>query len=265
VAASRATGDRTAIARKAQSSEVIRRRFLFAIEKAGAQQLISTEVGLITENSRVLSGERGQPVKLKKHLNSLAAAFRRPGTRLNLPQSIRGLWKADLFLGSTEQDHWVGTTVKINQSHLESAKGLRIAIVPSLSGRSDRIRLDEQKNLIICPMPHDRGFMQVFYEGWKIVQALCVRNFEVPASSDIPNPLHREVARIFAERREFPIMEVVEATRKFGQPELLASSTRIVSNVPFGTTAVSATSIMITPVARTLTAPAEMPEALASG
>jgi hypothetical protein len=49
---------------------------LFAIDKTGAQQLISTEVGLITENSRVLSGQPGQPVKLKKHLNALAAAFR---------------------------------------------------------------------------------------------------------------------------------------------------------------------------------------------
>src|SRR5215468_7136954 len=54
---------------------------LFAIEKSGAQQLISTELGLITENSRVLSGQRGQPVKLKKYLNTLAAAFRRPRTR----------------------------------------------------------------------------------------------------------------------------------------------------------------------------------------
>ena len=32
---------------------------LFAIEKTGAQQLISTEVSLITENSRVLSGQPG--------------------------------------------------------------------------------------------------------------------------------------------------------------------------------------------------------------
>ena len=88
---------------------------LFAIEKSGAKQLISTELSLITENSRVLSGKQGQPVKLQKHMNTLAAAFRRPTTRLNLPQSIRGLWKADLFLGSTQPDHWVGTTVVTTQ------------------------------------------------------------------------------------------------------------------------------------------------------
>lgn len=105
---------------------------LFAIEKAGAQQLISTEISLITENSRVLTGQPGQPVKLQKHLDTLAAAFRRPGTRRDLPQSIRGLWKADLFLGSTEQDHWVGTTVKINPAQLEPAPGLRKEVVRGL-------------------------------------------------------------------------------------------------------------------------------------
>ena len=166
---------------------------LFAIEKAGSQQLISTEISLITENSRVLTGQPGQPVKLYKHLDTLAAAFRRPGTRRDLPQSIRGLWKADLFLGSTEQDHWVGTTVKINPSQLEPAPGLRIAIVPSLSGRSDVIRHDDHKNLVICPMPHDGSFMQVFYEGWRIVQALCERDFNMPREIDIPNPTHRKV------------------------------------------------------------------------
>lgn len=220
---------------------------LFAIEKSGAQQLISTEVSLITENSCVLTGHPGRPVKLQKHLNTLAAAFRRPGTRLNLPQSIRGLWKADLFLGSTELDHWVGTTVKINPSQLEPARGLRVAIVPSLAGRSDGIRLDEQKNLVVCPMPHDGSFMQVFYEGWRIVQALCERDFHMPREVDIPNPTHREVARIFVERRDFPMADVIEATRKFAQPELLVTSTEVVSNVPFAAGVPPGTSTIITP------------------
>lgn len=161
---------------------------LFAIEKNGAQQLISTKIDLITAESRVLSGERGQPIKLQGYLNQLAAAFRRPNTRAQLPQSIRGLWKADLFLGSTEPDHWVGTTVKINRSHLEAARGLRVAIVPSRSGASDAIKKDEQKNLIVCPMPHDGSFMQIFYEGWRIVQVLCNNNFTTPKEVDLPNP-----------------------------------------------------------------------------
>ncbi|MGW6389830.1 hypothetical protein ACWFR1_04840 [Streptomyces sp. NPDC055103] len=223
---------------------------LFAIEKSGSQQLISTEIDLITTDSRVLSGERGQPVKLKAHLNRLAAAFRRPSTRAQLPQSIRGLWKADLFLGSTEPDHWVGTTVKINRSHLEAARGLRVAIVPSKSGASDAIKKDEQKNLIVCPMPHDGSFMQVFYEGWRIVQALCETDFKMPKEVDLPSPIDREVARVYIERREFPVPDVLDATKKFAQPELLVADESPASNVAFGAEAEPETSTIITPFPR---------------
>jgi hypothetical protein len=223
---------------------------LFAIEKSGTQQLISTEINLITENSRVLTGQPGQPVKLQKHLNALAAAFRRPGTRRNLPQSIRGLWKADLFLGSTETDHWVGTTVKINPALLESAKGLRIAIIPSLAGRSDGIRIDEQRNLVLCPMPHDDSFMQIFYEGWRIVQALCERDFNMPREIDIPNPTHREVARVFVERRDFPVADVIKATRKFAKPDFVVTATEAVPGAPRATGICPGTSAIITPFPR---------------
>ena len=223
---------------------------LFAIEKSGSQQLISTEIELITDDSTVLSGARGRPVKLKGQLNKLAAAFRRPSTRVQLPQSIRGLWKADLFLGSTGPDQWVGTTVKINPSHLEAASGLRIAVVPSKSGRSDAIKKDEQKNLIVCPMPHDGSFMQVFYEGWRIVQTLLESDFREPKEVDLPSPVHREVARVYVERREFPVPAVLEATKKFAQPELLVLNEASATNIAFGADVKPETSTIITPFPR---------------
>jgi hypothetical protein len=188
-------------------------------------------------------------VKLQNYLNVLAAAFRRPNTRPNLPQSIRGLWKADLFLGSTEPDHWVGTSVKINPAHLEAASGLRVAIVPSYAGRSDVIRLDVQKNLVVCPMPHDGSFMQVFYEGWRIVQALCEMDFRMPRPVDLPQPAHREVARVYVERREFPVVDVLEATQKFAQPHLLETGDETVPAVSFHGRADPDTSTVITPFA----------------
>jgi hypothetical protein len=97
--------------------------------------------------------------------------------------------------------------------------------------------------------------MQVFYEGWRIVQALCESDFRMPREVDIPNPLHREVARIFVERRGFPVMDAIDATRKFAQPGLLTSSTESVPNVPFATTVVPGTSTVIAPFPLTLTAP----------
>lgn len=206
---------------------------LFAIEKQGSQQLIDTEVALVTDESRWLSGTRGQPPKLKNYMSQLAAAFRRPTTRLNLPQSIRGLWKADLFLGSALPDHWVGTTVKYNPKQLEAAPGLRIAIVPTQAGRGDSVRLDDAKNLVICPIPHDASFMQTFHEAWRIAQALCETDFKMPKDVDIPNPLHREAARVFVERRDYPIGEVITATEKFSQPHLLETKTEVVATAPF--------------------------------
>jgi hypothetical protein len=145
------------------------RSILFGVEKTGAVQLIDTAKGILTDDSRTLAGKAGQPPRLKPRLNLIAAAFRRPSTRLALPSSVRGLWKADLFLGSLETQQWVGTSVKINPSHLEGAAGLRIGIVPTKQGKSDKVRIDDGKRLIICPLHHDADFMQIFYEAWRIV------------------------------------------------------------------------------------------------
>lgn len=138
---------------------------LFGAEKQGALNLIDTAADWLTDDSVLMVGSKGRPVKLKRHIRSVAAAFRSPAWRLALPYSISGLWKADLFVGFTDEDKWVGTTVKINPDHLEAAQGLRIGIVPAQQGRSDRIRRDEGRNLIICPLPYDGAFVETFYRG----------------------------------------------------------------------------------------------------
>jgi len=223
---------------------------LFAMEKNGSKQLVQTRRELITADSRVLSGKRGQPVKLQRYMNQLAAAFHRPTTRLALPRSIQGLWKADLFLGSTAPDHWVGTTIKINPRALEGAAGLRVAIVPTSSGRSDAIRHDDQKNLIVCPLPHDYSFMQTFHEGMRIVQVLVARDFNMPTDAELPNPMHREVARVYVERRDYTVQEVLDAVAIFAQPELLATSTEQLTSFDFDTSKMANTSTMLGPIPR---------------
>lgn len=202
---------------------------LFGFEKSGAVQLIDTAKGVLTEESRTLAGGVGQPPRLKRRLNTLAAAFRRPTTRGALPWSIRGLWKADLFVGSLESQQWVGTSVKINQTQLEGAAGLRIGITPTRQGKSDKVRLDEGKGLVICPLHHDADFMQTFYEGWRVVQAFMAADAQVPKEVVLPRPVDREICRMLAERREFPAIDVIEALRTFAQPELLETDSEQVS------------------------------------
>lgn len=110
----------------------------------------------------LLAGNRGRPVKLRDHIDAVAAAFRRREARDLPPWSISGLWKADLFVGTRDADRWVDASVKINREHLERARGLRIGIVPSCQGASDQIVKDDALNLVICPLPHDQAFMEVF-------------------------------------------------------------------------------------------------------
>lgn len=154
---------------------------LFGAEKAGSQQLIDTAAELLTAESSLLSGSRGRPVKLKKHLASAAAAFRKRGVGSSLPQSISGLWRADLFLGCPDQDYWVGTTVKINPTTLTGDRGLRVGIVPANQGESDAIYKDDKRNLVVCPLPYDGSFVQIFYLAWEVVMAFWKRTRSFPS------------------------------------------------------------------------------------
>ena len=194
---------------------------LFGAEKSGALQIIDTAMDVLTDDSRLLTGERQQPLKLKRYVNMLSAAFRRQSDRNRLPQSISGLWKADLFVGNTDSDRWIGATVKINASSLEGARGLRLGLVPVQQGKKDSIYRDENKNLVVCPLPYDKSFMEIFYTSWVIIQQFIAADAQVPKEVALPTPSHRYVAQLLAERRNYPVVDVIEALGPLSQPELL--------------------------------------------
>ena len=199
---------------------------LFGVEKSGKTRIIDTANELLTDESRILTGAQAQPPKLKTYMNMLAGAFHRKDTRESLPSSINGLWKADLFVGTTDSDRWLGTTLKINPRDLEGAKGLRVGIVPAHQGSSDRIYKDESKNLIVCPIPYDGSFMELFYTGWRIVQQFIYADAKVPAPVNLPTPADRQVAKELEMRREYPIIEVIAALEAQSQTDLLSQSQR---------------------------------------
>lgn len=196
---------------------------LFGAEKSGALQIIDTAMDVLTDDSRLLTGERQQPLKLKRYVNMLSAAFRRQSDRNRLPQSISGLWKADLFVGNTDSDRWIGATVKINASALEGARGLRLGLVPVQQGKKDNIYRDENKNLIVCPLPYDKSFMETFYTAWVIIQQFIAADAYIPKEVALPTPSHRYVAQLLEERRQFPVLDVLNALAPLSQPELLAT------------------------------------------
>lgn len=164
---------------------------LFAAERTGSEQLIDTARDLITPESVVMSGSRGRPVKLQRRMKGIAQAFRRPAARAALPYSISGVWKADLFLGTTDEDRWVATTVKINAANLEAAPGLRVGIVPVRQGQSDVPFRDEARNLIVCPLLYDGNFVQLFYEAWAIAQTFLAADAQLPQEAALPGQASR--------------------------------------------------------------------------
>lgn len=194
---------------------------LFAAEKNGSQQIINTAAGALTDESRILTGAQAQPPKLKQYLTEIATAFHYNRVRETLPSTIKGLWKADLFVGCRDTDRWVGTTVKINPSALEGAPGLRLGIVPAHQGRFDAIRLDKLKNLVVCPVPYDASFMEAFYVSWGIVQQFLAADATVPKEMYLPSPLQRQIAHELYMRRELTILDVIEGLRPLAQPHLL--------------------------------------------
>lgn len=207
---------------------------LFGAEKQGSQSLIDTASSLLTPDSQLLYGGRGRPAKLRRHLDAAYAAFRKKGVGSALPYSIGGLWRADLFLGSTDKDYWVGTTVKINPSGLKYDRGLRIGLVPAGEGKSDLVRMDDKNKLVVCPLPYDGAFVETFYKGWEVVTAFFASAPNVPKEVALPRPAARTVARYLADRSAYPVVEVVEALASLAQPELLKTETAAVNIIPSG-------------------------------
>ncbi|MCK9418353.1 MAG: hypothetical protein M0R70_03125 [Nitrospirae bacterium] len=222
---------------------------LFGVEKEGKISLINTSKSLLTDQSRILTGGQNQPPLLKRHINMLAAAFRRPETRIYLPFSISGLWKADLFVGNKDSDRWVGTTVKVHKGALEGAKGLRLGIIGGEHGKSDKISFDESKNLVICPMPYDQSFMEVFYNAWIIIKQLIAADMRMPRSDFLSQSHEKYIAEKVVEKREMKIVDFIQYLDAISQPELLISETEIVDSTNVDGTGASS-SVTVAPIAR---------------
>lgn len=194
---------------------------LFGPEKNHVIPILESTQDALTEDSRVWVGNRGQPPKLKRYVPQIINAFRRSETRNKLPRSISGLWKADLFLGGKTIDRWLGTTVKINPDQLQGAQGLRVGIYPKRNAKDDP-RLDNDLNLLRIPLPYDGAFMETFYKSFYLVRAFLKADATVPAEIHLPDAEDRFVTRELQQRREFPIMDVLDVLRTMSQTNLIA-------------------------------------------
>ena len=104
---------------------------MFGLEKNGRLNVVATAKDSLTDDARVLVGKPGKPPFLKARIATLERAFRSVKYRDRLPQSISGLWQADLLIGSPTSEQWIGTTLKVNRAELKPAPGLRLGVFPS--------------------------------------------------------------------------------------------------------------------------------------
>jgi hypothetical protein len=142
----------------------------------------------------------------------------------------------------TYSSGWVATTLKTNPSHLEGDAGIRIGIFPE-QRRGQAPSFDRDKNLVLCPVPYDGGFMELFYSTFFLVKMFLVSDARVPKPDDLAYSADRYVAKLLEERRTVPVLHVIDALEHLAQPGLLTSSG---AGDPYSSTITSA----IAPVAR---------------
>ncbi|QSQ17191.1 hypothetical protein [Myxococcus landrumensis] len=196
---------------------------LFGLEKNGSLNIVQTAKNSLTDESRILVGKVGKPPYLRDRISDLQRAFRDKQHRSALPQSIRGLWQADLFLGSPATEQWVGTTLKLTKEELQHAPGLRVGVYPSnkKEGPSKNI----SKNMIICPLPYRSDFMILFQASFQIARQIMASKGRMPKPPAIVYEDDIVVAEWITARRTFAVMDILEALVPLMQPGLTKTET----------------------------------------
>ncbi|MFW5655742.1 MAG: hypothetical protein ACOCYW_08905, partial [Roseicyclus sp.] len=84
--------------------------------------------------------------------------------------------------------------------------------------------------------------------SWNIVQQFFAADARLPKEVALPNGAHRQIARWLEERRDYPVLDVLEAMLPIMQPELLVTNETEVSLITKSSEP-STTGSIISPVA----------------
>jgi len=126
--------------------------FLDAVVAAGA-------------DSYILPDGSGRPFQFGQWV-SLAA--RGQSAEATLRPRIREIWKTDLFLSDQHERRYIAASIKSNWHHLESARGIRIGIVPEAKDLSAGV-YKSYKGMHLAVLPDPEGFMGLFNDAYRSV------------------------------------------------------------------------------------------------
>jgi hypothetical protein len=128
-----------------------------------------------------------------------------------------------------------------------------VGIVPTHQGESDAVELDSGRTLVVCPLPYDRSFMQVFYQAWEVVVQFLNADARVPREPFLPRPASRQVARYLEDRRDFAVQDVIDALAPLSQPQLLRTQAGMADQVETRAERTETTSALLAPIPRQAT------------
>ena len=193
---------------------------LLGFEKSKILQINNELLNTLTENSVLITGPYGERIKIKKYVEDIQRSFNYRNARKDLPVSITGIWKADLFVGNTDTDMWVAASVKINHLSLRYERGLAIGIVPSRWEQEKPCYSD--KNMIICPLLYKDAFVQFFYSAWRIVKNFLKNDAKMPHERNLASVEELRVSKFLEQKRDVPVLELVdEDLRRLAHPTLI--------------------------------------------
>lgn len=111
----------------------------------------------------------------------------------------------------------------MNKPDFEGAAGLRIGIYPETRAGEGPTN-DETNNLILCPLPYDNSFMELFHSAFFTLKQLLLADAKLPKPVNLPNSADRFVAQQFEDRRMFAVLDIIEAMYPLGQLDLVSES-----------------------------------------
>ena len=193
---------------------------LLGFEKSRILQINNELLNTLTDNSILVSNINNKGIRIKKYLEEIQKSFRFQNIRKNLPVSINGIWKADLFVGNLDTDMWAAVSVKINPLSLRYANGLVIGIVPSKWNQEKPCQI--KNGMVICPLLYDNAFMYFFYSAWRIISEFIKYDAKVPHERFLSGIEELSVAQYLEQNRERPVLELVdEDLKRLAHPTLL--------------------------------------------